>query len=148
MPRLSLFLFAFAATLAVITHAAPADQPQIFGKWLTEDKKGVVDFFGCGDKVCGKLVWIDEPGLLDDQNPNPELRQRPRCGLTILGDFHETAPKHWEDGWIYNPETGKTYHANMAIEDSGMLKLRGFVGIPLFGESQRWTHEDGSHGKC
>jgi uncharacterized protein (DUF2147 family) len=153
MPRLPLLAVALLSVAAVISPAARADQTPVFGQWLTESKRGVVDVFPCGDKVCGKLVWMIEPirrgaPALDDYNPKPELRERPLCGLLLLGDFHETEPKHWEDGWIYDPDSGKTYHANMTLEDNGMLRVRGYVGIPLLGESQHWTRADGSRGKC
>jgi uncharacterized protein (DUF2147 family) len=153
MTRLALFALALSATLAVIARAAPADQSQVFGQWLTENKRGVIEMFPCGDKVCGRLFWMIDPlrngkPSLDDYNPKPELRQRPLCGMTILGDFRETEPQHWEDGWIYDPDSGKTYHATMTLESNGTLRLRGYIGIPLFGESQHWTRADGSLGKC
>jgi uncharacterized protein (DUF2147 family) len=153
MLRLPLFALALLSAVSVGARPGRADDSQVFGPWLTESKRGVVDIFPCGDKVCGKLVWMIEPirrgaPAVDDYNPTPELRQRPLCGLVMLGDFHETAPKHWEDGWIYDPDSGKTYRANMTLEENGMLRLRGYVGIPLFGESQHWTRADGSRGKC
>jgi uncharacterized protein (DUF2147 family) len=122
------------------------------GRWLSEAKRGVVEIYPCGDRLCGKLVWLIEPmrrgaPALDDQNPDPALRQRPTCGLTILGDFRQTEPQRWGDGWIYDPDSGKTYHATMALEGE-TLRLRGYVGIPLFGETQSWTRPDPSYGSC
>jgi uncharacterized protein (DUF2147 family) len=153
MARLTLFALWLAATLAVIAPAAHADPSPVFGQWLTENRRGVIEMVPCADKVCGKLVWMIEPlrhgaPAIDEYNPKPELRQRPLCGMTILGDFHETEPRHFEDGWIYSPDSGKTYHATMTLEENGTLRLRGYVGIPLFGESQHWTRADGSLGKC
>lgn len=142
--------------LTLATGAATADQaPGVTGQWLTENKKGVVDIHGCGaDKLCGTFVWVlkhkgeeDKPAV-DRHNPDEALRSRALCGLEMLGDFTAAEAARWEDGWIYNPENGKTYTANMTLQEDGTLKLRGYVGIPLFGESQVWTRADGTHGTC
>lgn len=138
----------------VVTAAAQVPPPEkVLGRWLTESKRGVVDIYACGDRVCGKLVWLIEPmrrgaPAIDDKNPDPALRQRPLCGLTMLGSFRNTKPQLWTDGWIYDPDSGKTYHATMFLESPGVLKLRGYVGIPLFGETQTWTRPDGRYGAC
>jgi uncharacterized protein (DUF2147 family) len=76
------------------------------------------------------------------------LRQRPLCGLTMLGSFHNTDPQLWTGGWIYDPDSGKTYHATMFLESANVLQLRGYVGIPLFGETNTWTRADPSKGAC
>jgi len=91
-------------------------------------------------------VWLSEPNrdgkpAIDRNNPDEALRTRPLCGLEMLGDFRQTEPNRWGDGWIYNPENGKRYHATMTL-DGNLLKLRGYVGIPLFGETQTWTRAD------
>ena len=45
----------------------------------------------------------------------------------------------FEDGQIYNGENGKTYNANIGLQPDGTLRLRGYVGTPMFGETQIWT---------
>ena len=47
--------------------------------------------------------------------------------------------ERFEDGRIYNGENGKTYDANISLQPDGKLRLRGFVGTPMFGETQVWT---------
>jgi uncharacterized protein (DUF2147 family) len=133
--------------------AQPADNTPL-GRWLTEDREGVIEIFRCEDALCGRIVWIkkprDERGQppLDRHNPTPALRNRPICGLVILGGFRRTGPDEWGDGSIYDPESGKTYHAQISLEGRDRLKLRGYVGIPLFGASQTWTRADPSLGSC
>jgi uncharacterized protein (DUF2147 family) len=148
-------LLALALLAAPLTAAAqtPAPPSPILGQWLTESHRGVVEIFSCADKLCGKLVWLIQPirrggPALDDDNPKPELRQRPLCGLVMLGDFVQTDAQHWEDGWIYDPDSGKTYHANMTLTGTNGLDVRGYVGIPLLGETQHWIRSDGSLGSC
>jgi uncharacterized protein (DUF2147 family) len=135
--------------MAVADSPAPAAP---LGRWLTESKRGVIEIYRCGEALCGRLVWMIEPvrrgaPALDDNNPEPALRQRRLCGLTMLGGFRAAEPGHWEEGWIYDPDSGKTYHATLAL-DGEALHLRGYVGIPLFGETQTWTRPDPRYGSC
>lgn len=142
---------ALAAGLVVLTQSvAWAPQgPEILGRWLTESRKGVVEIYRCADHLCGKVVWI-QPGepQTDELNPNPALRKRALCGLVLMGDFKPSGRDVWSGGWAYSPEVGKTYSARMALQEDGTLKLRGYIGIPLFGESQIWTRADPALKNC
>jgi uncharacterized protein (DUF2147 family) len=135
-------------------HADPDGSPAI-GQWLTEDHRAVIDIERCGDgTLCGHLVWMDpvpenkgKPPI-DDHNPSAELRGRPLCGLVMLGGFKQLGEHEWSDGWIYDPENGKTYHAEITDATDTSLKLRGYVGMPLFGVTQLWTRLSSSVRFC
>ncbi len=152
MTRNALFALLFAG-LAAMSGAALAADGTVEGRWLTQDQKGVIEIGPCGQLVCGRLVWMkpdpvkDADGLPHDgYNPDPAQRQRPLCGLAILYNFQQTDPGDWQ-GLIYSPEDGQVYHANMHVEN-GALKLRGYLGIPLLGQTQTWTRPDASFGAC
>ena len=63
-------------------------------------------------------------------------------GLRILSGFSEADPGVWEDGEIYDPSDGDVYHANIAEDGPTRLRLRGYIGIPLFGRTQGWTRAE------
>ncbi|MGJ7583625.1 DUF2147 domain-containing protein, partial [Variovorax sp. RHLX14] len=74
---------------------------------------------------------------------------RPALGMTLLKDFTPVdatdpsrPPTEWA-GQIYNRENGKTYSCNMSVSTAGNpageLLLRAYVGLPLFGKTQRWV---------
>jgi uncharacterized protein (DUF2147 family) len=133
--------------------AAAAADPPVAGRWLSESGSGVIAIANCGAELCGKIVWLKEPirdggPAVDRRNPDPALRTRPICGLPMLGGFREAEPGRWTDGWIYSPENGKTYRATLSLGADGKLKLRGYVGIPLFGETQIWTRADPNLNTC
>jgi uncharacterized protein (DUF2147 family) len=139
--------------MALPITARGADGVGIAGLWLVEARDAVVDIEPCGDRLCGTVVWLKEPrpngrARLDDKNPDPAQRARPVCGLTLLYDFKASGENEWEDGHIYSADEGATYSAKMALLDVNTLKVRGFVGISLFGKSQVWTRAAPDTPRC
>ena len=145
---------AIAAPLAFLpADAGAGNAGGIAGLWLVEAKDAVIDIAPCGERLCGTVVWLKEPRpngrvRLDDKNPDPALRARPVCGLRLLYDFKASGENEWEDGHIYSADEGATYAAKMALLDANTLKVRGFVGISLFGKSQVWTRAAADTPRC
>jgi uncharacterized protein (DUF2147 family) len=152
MRRLSTIV-AGLAMIAALPAVARAE-PDATGQWLTESGRGIVEIYPCSEALCGKIVWLREPltkegaPVHDRNNPKPELQARPVCGMQIMGGFHRAGSGDWEDGWIYSPENGKTYHAKLKVPDADTLDLRGYVGIPLFGETQHWKRDAAKRPSC
>jgi uncharacterized protein (DUF2147 family) len=42
------------------------------------------------------------------------------------------------DGYCYNPRDGNTYRVKIKMLGQNSLKLRGYLAIPLLGQSQEW----------
>jgi uncharacterized protein (DUF2147 family) len=93
--------------LPVLRTAASAGGPE--GVWLI-DSKVAVQIFNCRGLVCGRVVWLRKPhdpagGLVRDlKNPDPALRQRLVCGLTVFWALQPSGPNEWKGGWFYNPD--------------------------------------------
>jgi uncharacterized protein (DUF2147 family) len=117
--------------------AAP---PTPFGNWTTEDGHGVIAIEPCGDSICGRIVGIVRaPG-----EPIPkDVHGASQCGLTIITREKPTGDGFWL-GDVVDPRTGTTYGAKIWIDSSGNLCLRGFLGLPLLGQTQRWRRFTGS----
>lgn len=116
------------------------------GNWVTADK-AVVKMYQCGQHICGSLVQFNAPFANDNKNPNANLRQRPLCGLNIVEGFRMADATHATDGHVYDPDSGKTYSGVITIEGDA-LKLRGYVGIPLFGRTETWHRATGAVTEC
>jgi uncharacterized protein (DUF2147 family) len=59
--------------------------------------------------------------------------------MEILRHMHADGDGQWSGGEILDPENGKSYRATLKLVDGGQtLVLRGYIGLPLFGRSQRW----------
>jgi uncharacterized protein (DUF2147 family) len=114
---------------------------QIEGRWITEDKSGVIEITKIGELFQGKVVGGEKQGDgLDSKNPNPALRSRELMGLVVLKDLKLEGSKY-VGGEIYDPNSGNTYKAKAELMEDGRLKLRGFVGISLFGRNEIWIRE-------
>jgi len=116
---------------------------QIDGLWLTENKRAAIQIGACdnGGPVCGKIAWIIDGGMtVDTKNKNPQLNNQPLCGMKILYGFEQGKSKdEWLHGHIYKADDGDLYNANITQIAPDKLRLRGYVGIPLFGKTQIWN---------
>lgn len=137
---------------------AGANEHKIQGLWVDNKdpsrQKFAVMVEDCGSKVCGSLYWLKKPlfanGLpkRDKHNPNEALRDRPLCGLQILTGFQPANDALWQDGEIYNPDDGLTFSSTMKLSPEGTLKIRGYVGISLFGKTLEWVRPAEEITRC
>jgi uncharacterized protein (DUF2147 family) len=132
--------------MAIGAWAQDAPGDAVLGQWLTEGDKAVVQIFRCEDRYCGKIVWLKEPknpdgsDILDSENPDPSKRNRTVLGLNLVWGFRYSESQGWVDGSIYDPDNGKTYSCKMSLEGD-TLKVRGYVGISLFGRTTVWKRK-------
>ena len=142
--RLSRAALGILPAIAVLAAVA-APVAEIEGVWLVEDGEAKIEVLRCGDDVCGRIVWLSEPTnsegnvKRDILNPDRSLRDRMVIGVQLLR-IPAVPDKRgvWSGGRIYDPDTGKTYRCTLRL-DGERLKLRGYIGIRLFGRSTHWT---------
>ena len=144
-----------AAMLTMLTGPAGAQTGSVMGVWLTASGVAKIQIGPCDSPangpICGSVVGLINPKgpngqvvapemATDYRNPDPNLRSRKVIGMPLIWGFKKTAkPTEFEDGHIYNGENGKVYSANISLQPDGTLRLRGYVGSPMFGETQLWT---------
>ncbi len=122
--------------------AVSQSKDAVIGKWENSSAEGRISIYKKGDKYFGKLYWIKEPkdshGLVrtDVKNPDAALRSRPVEGIEILKNFVYKGNNLWEEGTVYDPESGKTYRCKLSLVNSNKLALRGFIGISLLGRTE------------
>jgi uncharacterized protein (DUF2147 family) len=126
---------AAVALVAVGSCLSPAAaQRNPVGAWLTEGGHGVIRIEPCGQYLCGAIVGIDrKPG-----EPMPtDNAGRPQCGLNILTSSADIQ-SGISEGRITDPRDGKEYKAQLWVDGTGRLHLRGYIGVPLLGKTQVW----------
>ena len=140
MSRTTLKILAPAA-LFLLAAAARAETPE--GLWDADSSH--VEIYACGDRLCGRIQALDEPldeegnPKTDGNNPDPALRDRPIIGMDLISGFSRKSETVWDGGTIYDPRDGKTYQCKMTLRKDGTLKVRGYVGLALFGKTMVWT---------
>lgn len=139
MRKLVILLF----LLPCLSMAQNSDD--VIGVWINPIGSGKIKIFKTGEYYFGNLIWIDKPTnpdgsiRLDDKNPDPAKRSRKIQGLLMLTGFTwDASSKHWHNGEIYDPKSGKTYSCKMTMKDKDQLDIRGYIGISMIGRSETW----------
>ena len=140
------FAVAIAMSFTQVGQAA-APQDAIVGTWLTEDGGSKVDVVAGksadGSTVySGKVAWLKDPTrggkpLLDANNDNAALRNRPILGLEILSGFKAAGAGAWTGGTLYSPRRGESFPADIALLPDGSLELKVKAGFMT--KTVRWT---------
>ena len=145
-----------AASISV-SGVALADEPAAVGYWVTPEGGSVVQIVPCGANLCGQIVGLRttrKPGdsPVDVKNPDKAKRNEPLCGLMMMGSLAPAkgSTTAWEGGWVYDPDSGDTYKAQMKLDGPDKLDLRGYIGISLLGRTMTWTREpaEGAKNRC
>jgi len=141
------------AVLLAATTAFGAVPAGIVGSWKTDGGDSQLELFKCGEKICGKIVWLKVPKYIDSndgpvgktkvdrKSPDPALRNRPILGLQVMKGLTAKGANRWENGTCYDPESGRSYKCKMNLSAPGRLELRGYVGISLIGRTFALTRQ-------
>ncbi len=137
--RLPVSVWLSAGLLALAASRAVA-APTLLGNWLTEDRTGVIAIAVCGNAVCGRIVGMSQP-LDTNEKAARDTHGAAMCGLPILRASAD-APDHYV-GQITDPSNGSVWHCAVWLDAAGNLNVRGYVLLPLLGQTQIWTRFDG-----
>ncbi|MFA7279205.1 MAG: DUF2147 domain-containing protein [Sterolibacterium sp.] len=147
-------------TLASPAVAAPerTASAAVRGLWVDhregDQRKVAVWIADCENLLCGHVYWLKKPlsaqgqPKRDKHNPDAALRDRPLCGLKILSGFRRVTESTWGGGQIYNASDGRTYSSTISLESDGSLRIRGYVGISLFGKTVEWVRPQENLERC
>jgi uncharacterized protein (DUF2147 family) len=138
--RLARALF-LALAVQVPGAAAQHVSADVTGLWIDHTGQGAVEIAPCGDRICGRVVWL--------KNPNHKSKSgKLICGTQVLGDLHRQAKNEWESGWIYNPEDEERFSAALKLTNANTLQVTGYLGIKLLGETFIWKRSTGPLEPC
>lgn len=116
----------------------------VIGRWKTIDdetgkEKGVVEIYEKNGKVYGKIVEIIEKEHRDKKCIlcEGEDKNKPVLGLTFIKGLKKDG-KEYNGGQVLDPKNGKIYKCYILLIEKDKLKIRGYIGISLFGRTQYW----------
>ncbi len=119
----------------------------IEGDWYTENNNAIIKIYKDGNTLSGKITWMKTPNdengnpKTDPENPDEKLKSRKRLGMIMMYNFSYDEEEQWDDGEIYDPESGNTYSGIITMTSKNKLDLRGYVGISWFGRTSQWTRK-------
>lgn len=148
-------LLAFSFTLAACgdAPAAPRNPDDVLGEWEIAEGGSIVTIRRCGENnalFCGQLSWMEQNTYAEDdpragqiktdrENPDPALRDTLLLGIDLIHGFRWDPEQYrWVEGKIYNPFDGKTYNCQIEMESETKIKIRGYIGLPILGQTVYW----------
>ena len=142
-----LVLLAFLV-VGLFAPAVSASGPyaDVMGEWWFPDRSGQVEIYRKEGRLFGRVVSYRDSDQLDENNPDPALRRRRFVGIDMIADFQfSSETERWEDGTIYDADSGRTYRGLLWIDpgDVETLWARGYVGLAIFGRTERFTRGRG-----
>jgi len=128
--------------------AEAADYSSPIGRWRTiDDRTGKPRSIVRVYEQDGELFASVEKGLTpgDDARTctrcTDERRNQPIAGLIVMRRMKHVDGEY-RDGDILDPDNGVVYRCKLRLDDNGRtLKVRGYLGMSLFGRSQTWQRE-------
>jgi uncharacterized protein (DUF2147 family) len=151
MSKAFVVVAALSAPVAV-RCAGAAEQADFTGIWMSDKGDGATEIKPCGEQLCGyiySILKVPDPQLplRDNRNEKTELRKRPLCGLQVLGGLKKVSDDAWGEGWVYDPEAGKSYSVEITL-DGSTLSVRGYIGTKLMGRTVKWSRAPTAPPKC
>jgi uncharacterized protein (DUF2147 family) len=132
----------FSLMLIILSNKLSA-QEHLTGTWQSSDGDGRIEFYRQDGKFSGKLVWASIPDARDENNPDPQLRNRKVVGMELFSGFEWNAKdQEWQNGQVYDPKSGKTYDSVLWIDknEPDKLNIRGYVmGLRWLGRTEQFT---------
>lgn len=128
--------------------------PGPVGLWLDDDGKAGIQIDRCDKFLCGKIIWLKDPNdkdgkpFRDAMNPDTSKRDKPVCGLQIMGELKRETDGTFNGGWVYDPEEGKKYSIEIMVKDPQTISLLVFEGEKAKSQTMDWKRLPDNQPRC
>lgn len=118
----------FIITVIALCANTYVSAQDISGIWLTAGKEAKIEIVLNENNIYeGRLVWT-----ADDSEKSQKA-----LGALIIKDFRKINDNLYK-GIITDINNNKTYNATIKMVNSDIIDVRGYVGISLFGRTEKW----------
>ncbi|MFZ1751746.1 MAG: DUF2147 domain-containing protein [Saprospiraceae bacterium] len=113
------------------------------GVWKNLDdedgkEKSHIEIYEKDGKLRGKVIKLLPAATITKCDACSGANQgKNLVGLDILWDL-KASGKTWDGGEILDPKNGKIYACKIELDGADKLKVRGYIGVSLFGRTQKW----------
>lgn len=143
--------YLFICLLFVVSSFKSADPDEaltkanrICGKWESAEKNLTVEVYAYKNTFRAKIIRFTggvTPAkpmetITDINNPDQTLRNRKVLGLNVVeGLTYKSSSDTWENGKIYEVQSGKYWNAAASLGKDGLLKVKGYWHVKLLGKT-------------
>jgi uncharacterized protein (DUF2147 family) len=120
----------------------------IFGKWnSTNEETGnidsIIEVYEKDGKAFAKVIEIKGSTRKNAvcEKCEDENKNKPILGLNILTGLQENEDE-WSGGNILDPRNGRIYNCYIKLIKPNKLKIRGYIGLALFGKTAYWERAE------
>lgn len=124
----------------------------VVGKWKTFDifnknkEESIVELSIKDDKLYVKIIHIiPKKHRLDIcRKCTDDRKNMPITGMIILKGA-TLKDGVWQGVKILNAKNGNEYDCHISLDSENRLRVRGFIGYPIFGKTLYWTRVHGNN---
>lgn len=119
----------------------------IIGQWVTYDdhsqeKKAVIEIYTQDNLYFAKIVEsYDNSKSGFCETCKGEKYGQAIIGLVIIEDLKKDG-EEYNEGTILDPDNGEVYNCYVELIEPNKLKVRGYIGISIFGRTQYWLRKE------
>lgn len=116
----------------------------IFGEWQNKNEDtgkvdSVIEIYEKQGKAYAKIVKITDSTKQNEvcEKCKGDKKNKKILGMDILSGLKKDG-KEWSGGEILDPKSGKVYKCFIKLVNKNKLKVRGYLGMALFGRTVYW----------
>ena len=118
---------------------SPANQ--VVGIWESEEKNLQIEMFEDNGHFAGRMIYFkcSSDSIMrlseDSENPDKKYTSRKLLGLKLVDKLSYQGDHVWDNGKIYDPNSGNTYEARIHLTSPNTAIVRGYWKFKWFGRS-------------
>lgn len=135
------FALLFLALITITGFKAANPAQLLVGVWESEEKNLQIEMFEENGEYVGRMIYFkcstDEVmrTCKDTENPDKNLTNRNLLGLKLVTNLHYQGNNTWDDGKIYDPNSGNTFEARIQLTSQNAAIVRGYWKFRWLGRS-------------
>jgi uncharacterized protein (DUF2147 family) len=130
--------------LLLVSLISNAQHHNVLGQWksiddVTGKALAIIELYEKSGKIFGRVHDILDP--INKKrlciNCTGDDKNKPILGMTVIKGLIKDQ-EEYNSGKILDPKSGKLYKCYITLEEKDKLKVRGFIGVSIFGRTQYW----------
>ena len=135
---MSRIVITLTMTLVIVLKSYGQSIEGIWKNIQNDEVQSHIEVFESDGKIHAKVVELFPTSLITLCHKCKGEDKGARLTDVLLVNNMKSNDHKWTDGKILDPKSGKKYACQIELVDDNTLKIRGYVGNPLFGKTFYW----------